>query len=261
MTSDRLRGINAILNHLAESDNTSSYSSDNVNPYVLRRIARHISSIESNLGDRKAFVVEFGARAGALGKMLSEIFEGINYLGVEPCLPSDRKCFNIYESTCEQICQDSLGLQILGKADIIVYADVLEHLVDPWSHLKLLSEHSKKGVVIVASLPNILHHSFLSSLGKGRFDYEEWGVMDLTHLRFFTLSTMHELFQATGWDSTQHDFDAAADPDGLRLINEYRAGELEAINFGNFSYYIRSNDDALNVASYQFILSAVKAIT
>jgi len=88
-----------------------------------------------------------------------------------------------------------------GYFDCIIYGDILEHLVDPWA---LLSRHklklSKKGFV-VASIPNIRFYKvLLGLLFKGRWDYAEaGGILDLTHLRFFTLKTIHGLFKKSGF--------------------------------------------------------------
>lgn len=259
MGTRRLKGIEAIRQHLSQSiDSESVYSHHNVNPFVFRRILHCLSNPPFTSFRGKPNIIEFGARAGALGKKLCEVYPQAVYTGIEPFPPYSQECFNIYTSTCEELCDERLGRNIINKADIFVYSDVLEHLVDPWKHLYQVAKLAKKNSTIIASIPNVLHHSCLSSLGNGKFEYEEWGVMDMTHLRFFTLSTMLDLFSSTGWDPSVHEVETACDPDGLRLVEGYKPGEQKIVEFGNIAYKIRNAEEAANLAAYQYILSATK---
>lgn len=72
--------------------------------------------------------------------------------------------------------------------DVILCLDVLEHMVDPWSVVdRLVSTHLVAGGTLVVSLPNVRHYSVvLPLLFKGRWAYENAGLLDRTHLRFFT---------------------------------------------------------------------------
>jgi 2-polyprenyl-3-methyl-5-hydroxy-6-metoxy-1,4-benzoquinol methylase len=85
-----------------------------------------------------------------------------------------------------------------GYFDCIVCADVLEHLLDPWSMVGRLKKFLKPEGAIVASIPNIGFHRIVRGLIMGRWRYTEAGVLDQTHLRFFTLQGIEELFSANG---------------------------------------------------------------
>lgn len=83
--------------------------------------------------------------------------------------------------------------------DLILCLDVLEHLVDPWSTLKRLQSLLRPGGQLIASLPNIRHHSvILPLLLTGKWRYETAGIMDRTHLRFFSRATAIDLLQQAG---------------------------------------------------------------
>jgi 2-polyprenyl-3-methyl-5-hydroxy-6-metoxy-1,4-benzoquinol methylase len=85
-----------------------------------------------------------------------------------------------------------------GPFDLILALDVLEHLRWPEQTLAdLVSKLSPTGTVIV-SLPNVSHYTVISGLLRGRFDYTPRGIMDRTHLRFFTKETMEELLHNAG---------------------------------------------------------------
>ena len=82
----------------------------------------------------------------------------------------------------------------LGPVDIVLFADVLEHLADPASMLELAKTALGPGGRIVASVPNVAHWSVRTDLLRGRFNYHEFGIMDATHLRWFTEATIRSLF-------------------------------------------------------------------
>jgi SAM-dependent methyltransferase len=90
-------------------------------------------------------------------------------------------------------------LATLGSFDAVVFADVLEHLADPAAMLRLVRPALKPGGVVVASMPNMAHWSVRAGLLLGRFNYRESGIMDATHLRWFTYRTVRELFERSGF--------------------------------------------------------------
>ena len=72
--------------------------------------------------------------------------------------------------------------------DTILCLDVLEHMVDPWCVLnRLVTYHLRPGGILIVTLPNVRHHTVvLPLLLRGRWEYQEAGIMDRTHLRFFS---------------------------------------------------------------------------
>ena len=87
----------------------------------------------------------------------------------------------------------------LGKFDIVVFADVLEHLVAPAEALELAKTLLRPGGSVVTSVPNIAHWSVRMDLLRGRFNYRDVGIMDATHVRWFTRETLQRLFVACGF--------------------------------------------------------------
>jgi 2-polyprenyl-3-methyl-5-hydroxy-6-metoxy-1,4-benzoquinol methylase len=88
----------------------------------------------------------------------------------------------------------------LASFDCITFNDVLEHLTDPETLLRAASKHLAPGGVVIASIPNIRHWEVVRDLVlKGNFDYADSGILDRTHLRFFTLKSIHKLFATTGY--------------------------------------------------------------
>lgn len=89
-----------------------------------------------------------------------------------------------------------------GYFDCILCADVLEHLRDPWTVLKRLHGILGSQGVIIASLPNARHVIPLFQIIWDRLEYTSSGILDQTHLRFFTLHTMKKMFVQTGYEIT-----------------------------------------------------------
>lgn len=88
--------------------------------------------------------------------------------------------------------------------DVIILADVLEHLIDPIAVLKKTQEYLKINGQIIVSLPNIRHYSALNKIFlKGDFRYEESGLFDYTHLRFYCKKNMKELLENGGYTIKQ----------------------------------------------------------
>lgn len=83
--------------------------------------------------------------------------------------------------------------------DLLLCLDVLEHLIDPWGTLERLSTLLSKDGILIASVPNVRHYRVLMPLlMRGRWDYLDSGILDRSHLRFFTRGTAIELIESAG---------------------------------------------------------------
>ncbi|QSA98461.1 bifunctional 2-polyprenyl-6-hydroxyphenol methylase/3-demethylubiquinol 3-O-methyltransferase UbiG [Methylococcus sp. EFPC2] len=144
-------------------------------------------------------VLEIGCGSGRTLAMLKN--EGIcrQTVGIELFQDAARQAEqNVDTVYCLDVENSALPAG-LGRFELILMLDVLEHLQDPWSFLyKLKTEHLLAGGKVIISLPNARHFSLVLPLLMGRFDYEERGIRDKTHLRFFTKKTMLELISGAG---------------------------------------------------------------
>lgn len=98
--------------------------------------------------------------------------------------------------------EDSKIKNLLAKDyDFIIMADVLEHLVDPPQTLRMLYQIASKKCQLIISLPNIASWPMRKQLFfKGDFEYQDSGVLDRTHLHFFTVNTLPKLLSENGWE-------------------------------------------------------------
>jgi 2-polyprenyl-3-methyl-5-hydroxy-6-metoxy-1,4-benzoquinol methylase len=124
-----------------------------------------------------------------------------------------------------------------GAFDCIVFNDVLEHMVEPERALRYAKHLLSAGGTILASIPNVRYLPVLWQLAVcGRWDYEDCGVLDKTHLRFFTRSSMLRMFQDEGY--TVKSIDGINPYQGIpnvrrRLWRAYRI--VNAVAFGQLS--------------------------
>src|ERR1700754_1395192 len=74
----------------------------------------------------------------------------------------------------------------LGTFDTLIAADILEHLIDPWTTLTAYTRHLEPNATVIVSLPNVGHWSVYAALASGRWPRKPEGIFDATHLRWFT---------------------------------------------------------------------------
>lgn len=90
-----------------------------------------------------------------------------------------------------------------GMFDYIIFGDVLEHLRDPYKTIQYCRSLLKNDGCIIASIPNLMHISVVSDLLKGNFTYTETGLLDKTHIHFFTYNEIQKMFQTCGYQITK----------------------------------------------------------
>jgi 2-polyprenyl-3-methyl-5-hydroxy-6-metoxy-1,4-benzoquinol methylase len=141
-------------------------------------------------------VLDIGCGTGALSETIKRR-QSAHVVGMElvPDMAEQAKT-RLDDVIVGNLDEIDLEARLAGRSfDCIICGDVLEHLKESWSTLDILAEHLTSGGVIVASLPNIRHMSTLLSLIVfGYWPYRDRGIHDRTHLRFFTLRNIRELF-------------------------------------------------------------------
>jgi methionine biosynthesis protein MetW len=103
---------------------------------------------------------------------------------------------------------DAGAAEGLGTFDVVLFMDVLEHMVNPVPALEAARSLLRPGGFVAASIPNVAHWSVRLDLARGRFDYTQWGILDGTHLRWFTAEGVRRLFRAAGFELERLDVTA-----------------------------------------------------
>jgi len=137
-------------------------------------------------------VLDIGCGAGALGELLKQR-QSAEVVGIELQLEAAAIASTRLDWVLVQSIEDPTVEFAAGSFDCIVCADVLEHLRDPEVVLERIRGWLAEGGTLVASIPNVRHHSVVTSLLEGNWTYEAAGLLDGDHVRFFTRREIEKL--------------------------------------------------------------------
>lgn len=192
-------------------------------------------------------ILEIGCGAGVTSRMLKENNGARELVGVEYDAVAAKEASKYMDRV---FCGDVEKLNLpypAGYFDCIIYADVLEHLRDPE---KLLKKHKRllsKNGVMVMSIPNTRHFSLVNQLMEGRWTYEECGLLDSTHIRFFTLSEIKEMLSRCGL--------LPLEIKGKRVDKIYREGSNGTLKIGRWQIDNLSEEEMFEFFVFQYLLT------
>jgi SAM-dependent methyltransferase len=161
---------------------------DNPNPDLLERIplsAQVVLDVGCSTGILGATYRRFNPRARLLGIDKNEAAAAIARQRLD-------------EVAVVDVDEHPLPFLLDRPIDCIIYGDVLEHMRDPWAVLRRHAEVLSDDGTMVICVPNLEHWSFADRLLRGTWKYEPYGLLDDTHLRWFSLETMREGLEAIG---------------------------------------------------------------
>jgi 2-polyprenyl-3-methyl-5-hydroxy-6-metoxy-1,4-benzoquinol methylase len=208
---------------------------DNTHTRVMRLVGR----------DKR--VLELGCATGYMSRALTNEF-GCIVTGIEvnPAAADEARtaCARVIVGDLDAIdWHDALGTE---QFDVIVTADVLEHLRNPAGVLAAVRSYLAPGGHLVASIPNVAHTSVLAELLQGRFTYQPFGLLDDTHIRFFTRDSIYECFEEAGFAVTHLDR-LTLEPAETEFRTTLSSFPPEVVD------WLGSREEA---TTYQFILTA-----
>ena len=142
-----------------------------------------------------------GAFAAQLKKVRAETDSRVEVWGVEMDATAAEKASAVLDRVLQGDVAGVLPDLPLGHFDCLVLNDVIEHVEDPWALLRSLRPLLRPGGALVASIPNVRYFFNVVDLAvHGRWDYTEEGILDRTHMRFFTRSSMMRLLTECGFE-------------------------------------------------------------
>lgn len=202
-------------------------------------------------------VLEIGCAGGATGKTLKEQMAVQSYVGIDISPEAADIARNhldrvIVANVEETDLASEYGLKH-GEFDLLLALDVLEHLYNPWDILAELSCYIKPGGYVVASLPNVQNITVVQDLIKGNWQYQDAGILDATHLRFFTREESRKMFTGAGLTirSIEHVINPSLDLENVKESgNTFRKGNLEIADL--------TQKELLDLFTYQYIFVAQK---
>jgi 2-polyprenyl-3-methyl-5-hydroxy-6-metoxy-1,4-benzoquinol methylase len=142
-------------------------------------------------------VLDVGTASGYLAKLLSERGFQVSGIEADPVLAHEAAsyCRELFISDLDGPLPD-----LQGQFDAIIYADVLEHLKNPQRVLASINEYLARDGIVIISVPNVAHAWVRLQVLVGHFDYADRGILDRTHLRFFTLKSFRSFLAEAGLD-------------------------------------------------------------
>lgn len=174
------------------------------------------------VGQRKR-VLEIGCGPGSITKLLAHHGQCL-VTGLE----IDPEAISKVTQFCSSVIKADLNssdwphlLDGVEKFDVVVAADVLEHLYDPWMNLKHLIHFIRPDGFVVISLPHVGHAGITACLINGNFEYRNLGLLDRTHIRFFCLKNIEDLFASAGLKIIEANYVIKA-PEETEFATEWR---------------------------------------
>ncbi|MCI3986671.1 class I SAM-dependent methyltransferase [Bacillus vallismortis] len=201
------------------------------------------------VGPHAKNILEVGCAEGLFGAAVKEK-TNCSYYGIESYPPAAEKAAHHID---EVIMGDIETLKLpfqKNTFDHIIFGDVLEHLKDPWAVLGNLKPYVKETGSILASIPHIGHISIFESLLSGKWTYTQAGLLDKTHLRFFTLQEMKKMFHETGYNISQ------IEP--IPFTTDYYEKMISKLAYVRACMGIHYTDFEEEVRAYQYVIKAEK---
>lgn len=197
-------------------------------------------------------VLEIGCGAGATGRVIKQQHPGVVYRGIEidraAAVEARKVLDHVVAGDVETMVMEDTGIPRQG-IDLVIIADVLEHLYDPWKLLRTLHEYLRPGGMVVASIPNTQNIRLLQNLVNGFWTYSNQGLLDATHIRFFTLMEIGRMFTGSGYVIDQLVSSCDAD------MPKHGPWPMD-LSFGKLSLHGLSQDDVQQLFTFQYLVRA-----
>jgi SAM-dependent methyltransferase len=202
-----------------------------------------------------ARVLDVGCSRGATGRALKQRYPGVHVTGIEPepvaAAEAARHLDQVHARPLEQVPVDAFPA---SGFDTVVLADVLEHLYNPWKALLALKPRLAPGGRLLISLPNARNAWLLNELAEGRFTYDTAGLLDVTHVRFFTLHEAQRMLAETGYVVEKLSFNV--DERLAQLIPSLPESGVKDLDYGSLRLRGLDRQAFLECLSLQLLLIA-----
>lgn len=206
------------------------------------------------IGEIPAAILEIGCGTGSTGRLIKEKSPASCYVGLEideaAASMAAGRLDKVISGDFEKLDLKAAGLNT-GYFDLVICADVLEHLYDPWKALSILHDYLRPGGRVVASIPNVQNISVVAQLVEGNWTYTPFGLLDATHIRFFTWKEIEKLFNGTGFSIVKSTSLLQRNVDAESWPQDIDAGRLVIRNV--------TRDDAIMLFTFQYLVMGEKA--
>jgi 2-polyprenyl-3-methyl-5-hydroxy-6-metoxy-1,4-benzoquinol methylase len=196
-------------------------------------------------------VLDVGCGTGRLGETL-KARQAAEVVGIEyderAADSARRRLDRVVVSDVEALAADGFPADTF---DVVVCGDVLEHLREPGQFLRRVRDWLQPEGQLIASIPNVRHHSVVNALLAGNWTYETAGLLDRTHLRFFTRRTIGDLFHLAGFAVRSWSI-----VPGPGYPEWQQQGRPAAVHIGRLQVSGLAPEDAEEFFVYQYLVTA-----
>lgn len=183
--------------------------------------------------------LEFGCGCGGFSALLKEKF-GAESWAVEIERAAAQEAAKKLDRVINADANESLNDIPENYFDCIILFDILEHLVDPYSLLLSVKKKLTKRGVIVTSIPNIRYYrTFVDFVIHGNWDYKDHGILDKTHLRFFTRKSILKVFDKLGFKILMFEGIHPTHSRTFKLLNIILLNALSDVRYKHFVTVVR----------------------
>ena len=207
-------------------------------------------------------LLDVGCSSGNLGKYVKSLHPACRTIGVEP----NRATAALAAQNLDQVlCGKFEDFQLenegiaRGSIDTVVMADVLEHMYDPWHVMVNLKPYLAADAQLILSIPNTRHLGLMQGLlDGGSWTYAEKGLLDITHIRFFTLKEIANFLAQTGYrmEFVNHFLDAGLAP----LYEQNKSNPDINIRLGRIALEKVTPRELAELCTWQFFIRARAAV-
>lgn len=199
--------------------------------------------------------LDLGCSSGALGAALKEKFPGASVVGIEAgraaAAEAEKRIDRVIHARMEDV--DFGAAELAGRFDAVIAADILEHLVNPWQALLRVKAALAPGAQLLASIPNARNLLLVAELViDGRWTYRDRGLLDVTHLRFFTLAEIQRMLEETGYRCEA--YAANLSPALIPLYQEHRHREKFSMRYGRLALEGLTQPEFFELCTEQFLV-------
>lgn len=197
--------------------------------------------------EKKINVLEIGCACGATLVAIKNKYPNSNVYGIEIHEHSAKIAKNFADIRSENIEDGKLSYDE-KFFDYIILGDVLEHLYNSVNVLENLKKYLKEEGSIIASIPNVMHYSIIYNLLQGNWTYEDCGILDKNHIRFFTKNEVIKMFERSGYSQFKIEMLAVPPIDDNML------------EFIKSLTQLSQHNDSNQFVAYQYLIKATNAI-
>lgn len=214
-----------------------NYFNDFPNPNMIAEIKR---------GKAETFaVLEVGCDCGVNLMQIGNLFPNAKLFGVEINASAAEVASGFGEVFCGNI--ENYNLPFPKQSfDYILFGDVLEHLREPEKVVEYCGGFLKPQGKVIASIPNLMHYSVLKALIQGNFTYQDTGLLDRTHIHFFTYNEIIRMFAKAGYKVEACSYVVASvssEEDKQFVTNIKCIGHCETFMYLAFQYLVVASQD------------------